>query len=77
MICLLQLCFVPLKAEMNTVVPIKFFHKAVEFFIDRSLSKCKRLGIHPCDNTATVFLSYKDLDKFLWNLDIDVIQIRF
>ena len=50
---------------------------AVEFFIDKSLSKCKSLGIHPLENTATVFLSYTDLDKFLWNLDVDVIPVRF
>ncbi|MCI8708191.1 MAG: prolyl-tRNA synthetase associated domain-containing protein [Dorea sp.] len=49
---------------------------AVEFFIDKSLSRCKSLGIHPLENTATVFLSYKDLDKFLWNLDIDVIPVK-
>ena len=69
-----------LKLKQGSVTPFGLINdtdKAVEFFIDRSLSKCKSLGIHPCDNTATVFLSYKDLDKFLWNLDIDVIQIRF
>lgn len=49
---------------------------AVEFFIDRDLAKCKSLGIHPLENTATVFLSYKDLDKFLWELEVDVMQIR-
>ena len=49
---------------------------AVEFFIDKDLSKCKSLGIHPLENTATVFLSYKDLDKFLWDLDVDVVKIR-
>lgn len=49
----------------------------VEFFIDKSLSRCKSLGIHPLENTATVFLSYKDLDKFLWNLDIDVVPVKF
>ncbi len=30
---------------------------AVEFFIDKDLSRCKSLGIHPLENTATVFLS--------------------
>ena len=49
---------------------------AVEFFIDKNLSKCKSLGIHPLENTATVFLSFKDLDKFLWNLDVDVMKIK-
>ena len=46
---------------------------AVEFFIDKDLSRCKSLGIHPLENTATVFLSFKDLDKFLWDLDVDVV----
>ena len=50
--------------------------KAVEFFIDKDLSRCKSLGIHPLENTATVFLSFKDLDKFLWDLDVDVVKIK-
>ena len=49
---------------------------AVEFFIDKDLSRCRSMGIHPLDNTATVFLSFKDLDKFLWNLDVDVVKIK-
>lgn len=50
--------------------------RAVEFFIDKDLSRCKSLGIHPLENTATVFLSFKDLDKFLWNLDVDAMKIK-
>ena len=34
------------------------------------------MGIHPLENTATVFISFKDLDKFLWNLDVDVVKIK-
>lgn len=49
---------------------------AVEFFIDKDLGRCKSLGIHPLENTATVFLSFKDLDKFLWDLDVDVMKIK-
>ena len=49
---------------------------AVEFFIDKNLSRCKSMGIHPLENTATVFISFKDLDKFLWNLDVDVVKIK-
>ena len=49
---------------------------AVEFFIDKDLSRCKSLGIHPLENTATVFLSFKVLDKFLWNLDVDAMKIK-
>lgn len=49
---------------------------AVEFFIDKDLSRCKSMGIHPLENTATVFLSLKDLDKFLWDLDVDALKIK-
>lgn len=49
---------------------------AVEFFIDKDLSREKSLGIHPLENTATVFISFKDLDKFLWDLDVDALKIR-
>ncbi len=50
-------------------------HK-VEFFIDQELTKCESLAIHPLVNTATVFISYKNLDKFLWNIEADVMKIR-
>ena len=50
--------------------------KTKEFFIDKNLSRCKSMGIHPLENTATVFISFKDLDKFLWNLDVDVVKIK-
>lgn len=49
---------------------------AVEFFVDRDLTKCKSLGIHPLENSATVFLSYQSLAKFLLKLEVDVMQIR-
>ena len=48
----------------------------VEFFIDKDLSKSKSIGIHPLENTATLFLSFKDLDKFLWSLDVDAMRIK-
>ncbi|MEF9840243.1 MAG: prolyl-tRNA synthetase associated domain-containing protein [Lachnospiraceae bacterium] len=49
---------------------------AVEFFIDKDLSREKSLGIHPLENTATVFISFKDLDKFFWDLDVDATKIK-
>lgn len=39
--------------------------RMVEIFIDRSLLSRKRIGIHPNDNTATVFLSLKDLEHVI------------
>lgn len=51
-------------------------NRKVEFFIDQELTKCDKLAIHPLINTETIFISYKNLEKFLWNEDIDVIKIR-
>lgn len=47
----------------------------VEFFLDKNLTKAKRIGIHPLTNEATVFITLKDLEKFLWHHDIDVMKI--
>ena len=52
-------------------------YEVVEHEPVHTMEDMDRLEVHPCDNTATVFLSYKCLDKFLWNQDIDVTQIRF
>lgn len=48
----------------------------VEFFIDKDVTKGVKIGIHPLINTATVFLTYKDLEKFLYANDIDVMKIN-
>lgn len=37
----------------------------VEVVFDRDLCHAKRVGIHPNDNTATVWLSFKDLKKII------------
>ena len=37
----------------------------VEFYIDKKLSHCKSLGVHPNDNRATVFLDCDCLVKFI------------
>ncbi|MEG1641654.1 MAG: prolyl-tRNA synthetase associated domain-containing protein [Synergistaceae bacterium] len=39
--------------------------KDVIVAIDEDLKKKPRLGVHPCDNTATVWISYEDLTKIL------------
>lgn len=38
---------------------------SVEVVFDKDLCHAKKLGIHPNDNTATVWLSYKDLKKII------------
>ncbi len=51
--------------------------KKVEFFLDTSLQGCEFIGIHPNDNTATVFLSEADLVSFLSSLGHKVNPLRF
>ena len=39
--------------------------KSVTLVIDKDLDSTKKLGVHPNDNTATVWLTYEDLLKFI------------
>lgn len=41
---------------------------AVEVVFDRDLTHAAKLGIHPNDNTATVWLSFRDLKKLIEDL---------
>ena len=38
---------------------------AVEVVVARELTRQAKLGVHPCDNTATVWLTWPDLKKFI------------
>lgn len=57
-----------LKLTQGAVSPLGVLNdeeKSVIVVIDKGLEGMDRLGIHPNDNTATLFLSYKDLLKIL------------
>ena len=41
---------------------------AVEVVFDRDLTHAAKLGIHPNDNTATLWLSFRDLKKLIEDL---------
>ena len=38
---------------------------AVEVYFDRDLKGAERLGFHPNDNTATVFMSFDDVSRYV------------
>lgn len=38
---------------------------AVEVYFDEDLQNAPRLGFHPNDNTATVFLSFADVQRYI------------
>ncbi len=68
-----------LKVKPGSVTPLALMNDAdhaVEFFIDKDVTRAKTIGVHPLENTATVFLSYKDLDKFLWEYDVEPVDIK-
>ena len=52
-------------------------NREVEFFLDENLRNCDTIGIHPNDNTATVFLTYDDLVAFMSAIGHEVNFISF
>ena len=38
--------------------------KSVSLIIDDSLKEDALMGVHPCENTSTLFISYKQLEKY-------------
>ena len=57
-----------LKLTKGAVSPLGVLNdadRAVEVVIDRALVGAERLGVHPNDNTATVWISYEGLRKVI------------
>ncbi len=53
------------KGAVSPLGIINDAEKAVEVVIDRDLTSFGRLGVHPNDNTATVWISPADLEKVI------------
>ena len=49
---------------------------AVEVVFDKDLEKQPVVGVHPCDNTATVYLKFADLHKLVWQNGNDIIMVE-
>lgn len=57
-----------LKLKKGAVTPLGVMNdeaNAVEVILDRDLQGKERIGVHPCENTATVWLSFTDLCNFI------------
>lgn len=57
-----------LKLTKGSVTPLGIMNDealAVELAFDKDLVGRESIGVHPNDNTATVFLSYSDLSQFI------------
>ncbi len=60
----LQRC---LDVEQGSVSPLGLINDTenkVEVYFDKDLKGAEKLGFHPNDNTATVYLSFEDLEKY-------------
>ena len=57
-----------LQLKKGAVTPLGvLFDKehAVPVFLDKDLAAAETVGVHPCDNTATLFLAYGELKRAL------------
>lgn len=57
-----------LNVKKGSVSPLGLINDktgAVEVYFDEDLKDAARLGFHPNDNTATVFLSFQDVQKYI------------
>ena len=57
-----------LKLTPGSVTPLAVINdeeNEVELFLDEDLKKEKLLGVHPCENTSTVIITVKDLEKYI------------
>jgi len=57
-----------LDVKKGSVSPLGLINDAtgtVEVYFDEDLKDAPRLGFHPNDNTATVFVSFADVQKYI------------
>lgn len=54
-----------LKGSVSPLGIINDSDHSVEVYFDEDIKDMCRLGFHPNDNTATVFLSYDDIEKYI------------
>lgn len=52
------------KGSVSPLGIINDTENAVELYFDKDLKGAEKLGFHPNDNTATVYLSFADTQKF-------------
>lgn len=69
-----------LKLTPGAVTPLAVTNdeeNAVEVFLDEELKKEKLLGVHPCDNTATILITVQDLEKYINSCNNKYKYIKF
>lgn len=49
------------KGSVSPLAAVNNEDRRVEFFFDRDLAECPRVGVHPNDNSATLFMTFDDI----------------
>lgn len=65
--------------QKGEVTPLGVYYNVdhtVAVFLDEDLAEAERIGVHPCDNSATVFITYVDLKKILQNVGNVFLEIK-
>ena len=48
----------------------------VKLFLDKDLQTAEKVSFHPCDNTATVYLKFSDLHKYVWQNGNEILMVE-
>lgn len=68
-----------LGVEPGAVTPLAILNDEnhiVEVIMDEDMAKKEMIGVHPCDNTSTVFMKYKDLEKLIKDNGNSIRKVR-
>jgi prolyl-tRNA editing protein proX len=68
-----------LNTTQGSVCPFAVLHdkdNAVEVVFDKSLCGLARVGVHPCDNTATLWLAFSDIERLVRDTGHDITYVE-
>ncbi len=70
-----------LNLTKGSVTPLGVMYdsgREVEVILDSELEACPKIGVHPCDNTATVFIDFKDLVRVIKDSgnELSIIELK-
>lgn len=64
------------QGEVSPLGVVNDSNAMVEVVFDKVLEKQPVVGVHPCDNTATVYLKFSDLHKYVWQNGNEILMVE-
>ena len=65
-----------MQGEVSPLGVVNDSNAMVEVVFDKDLEKQPVVGVHPCDNTATVYLKFSDLHKYVWQNGNEILMVE-